>query len=222
MRLLIAIIVFAVILAASATVVKNDPADAAAEDSGVKVFFSADKFDAEGYIDTIWDSRILPAMKERAVDLRTLSDAVQKNEKAAGEQYGYRAVAEQNPYNFFVKGKIKILSANVKSRNGRAEADIEPFDGKPDITVQLGPVYRGTSLRDCLDFVAFDDFKNQVEFAKLASQLNARAGEASVVPQGLREDGGVGKTFDMYGATTQNGSDANFSVLPAILSPVQE
>lgn len=222
MRLLTAIVLFVVILALSATVVKNDPVDAAADKDAVKVFFSADKFDAQGYIDTIWESRILPGVKERAVDIRVLSDAVRADEKAAGKKYGYRAVAEQNPYNFFVKGRVKILSANVKSRNGRAEADIEPFDGQPDITLQLGPIYKGTALRDNLDFVSFDDFKNQVEFAKLASQLNTHAGEHSVVPLGIRGDGAVGKVFDMYGATTQNGADTKFSVVPVILTPVGE
>ncbi len=222
MRLLIAAVVFIVILALSATVVKNDPAEAKTDAAAVRVFFSADKFDAEGYVNTIWDSRILPAARERAVDLRVLSDAVKADEKTAGEKFGYRAVAEQNPYNFFVKGRIAILSANVKSRNGRAEADIEPFDGNPDITLQLGPVYRGTSLRDCLDFVSFDDFKNQVEFAKLASQLNAHAGDAAVVPLDLRKDGGVGRIFDLHGATTQNGADTKFNVVPILLSPAKE
>lgn len=221
MRLLIAVAVFAVILALSATVVKNDPADAA-EDSGVKVFFSADKFDAEGYINTIWDSRVVPSVNERAVDLRVLTDAVKADAEAAGEKYGYRAVAEGNPFNFFVKGNVKIISLNVKSRNGRAEADIEPFDGAPDITLQLGPVYRGTSFRDCLDFVTFADFKNQVEFAKLASQLNTHAGDTGTVPAGLRQEDAAGKVFSIHGAATQNGADTKFNVVPVLVSPVKE
>lgn len=222
MRLLIALIAFAAFLALSATVIKIDPAEAKADKDAVKVFFSADKFDAEGYVENLWDSKILPYMREKAVDLRTLMTAVETNEKAAGEKYGYRAVAEQNPYNFSVKGRVKILSANVKSRNGRAEADVEPFDGKPDITILLGPVYKGTSLRDCLDFVTFDDFKNQVEFAKLATQLSVHGGNQCVVPLDLRADGGVGKVFDLVGATTQNGADPHFTVVPVSLVPVKE
>lgn len=222
MRLVLALIAFAAFLALSATVVKNDPVDPAADKDAIKVFFSADKFDAEGYVNNNWDSRILPSMRERAVGLRTLMNAVKSDEKAAGKQYGYRAVAEQNPYNFSVKGKIKILSANVKSRNGRAEADVEPFDGQPDITLQLGPIYKGTSLRDCLDFISFDDFKNQVEFAKLATQLSVHGGEQSVVALDLRKDGGVGQVFELLGATTQNGSNTHFSVVPVTLVPVEE
>lgn len=222
MRLLLALIAFVAFIALSATVVKNDPADAKADKNALTVFFSADKFDAEGYVTRMWDSRILPSMRERAVDLRTLMEAVRSNEKTAGEKYGYRAVAEQNPYNFSVTGRVKILSANVKSRNGRAEADVEPFDGQPDITLQLGPIYKGTALRDCLDFVSFDDFKNQVEFAKLATQLSVYGGEQSVVPLELRKDGGVGRVFELLGATTQNGANTHFSVVPVLLTPVEE
>lgn len=222
MRLLIAVLIFLGILAVSAKVVKNDPADSAGDKDTIKVFFAADKFDAEGYVSKIWESRVLPYMEEKAVDLRVLTDAVKANHRAAGEKYGYRAVAEQNPYNFSVKGKVKILSANVKSRNGRAEADIEPFDGQPDITIQLGPVFKGTSLRDSLDFVTFDDFKNQVEFAKLATQLSTHGSERSVVALGMREDGGVGKVYEILGATTQNGANTHFNVVPATLKLAEE
>lgn len=222
MRWLIALAIFVIFLALSAKVVTNAPVDQSTDKDQIKVFFAADTFDAEGYVTKLWDGTILPYMQEHAVDLRTLMNAVKADEKTAGDKYGYRAVAEQNPYNFSVKSKIKILSANVKSRNGRAEADVEPFDGEADITIQLGPIYKGTSLRDCLDFVTFDDFKNQVEFAKLATQLSQYAGTQSVVPLGLREDGGVGKVFELLGATTQNGGNTHFNVVPVTLVPAEE
>ncbi|MCC8180702.1 MAG: DUF2291 domain-containing protein, partial [Planctomycetes bacterium] len=171
MRLLIALVVLVAYLALSATVVENKPV-AASGGNDIEIFFSADQFDAEGYVDSIWESRVIPYMTEKAADLNTLRDALQANPNAAGEQYGYRAVAEHNPYNFSVKGRVKILSANVRSRNGRLEADVQPYDGIADVIIQVGPIYRGTAIRDMLDFVSFDDFKNQVEFAKLAAELN--------------------------------------------------
>ena len=221
MRLLIAIVVFIVFLALSATVVKNDPADDAAAKDQVKVFFSADKFDAEGYVGKIWESRVLPHIKEKAVPLPDLLAAAKSRDASYGEKHGYRAVAEQNPYNYAVKGRVKILSANVKSRNGRAEADIEPFDGNPDVTLLLGPVFKGTSIRDLLPFVSFDDFKNQVEFAKLATQLNQTARATAIEPAGIALDGGVGKVFEIYGATTPSGGGLP-SVVPVLLVPVKE
>lgn len=222
MRLAIAIIVFLVFLALSATVVKNDASAHTADANEVKVFFAADKFDAEGYVNSIWDDKIIPYMLEKTVYIPTLKDALTANPRAAGEKYGYRAVAEHNPYNYSVRGRIKILEANVKSRNGRVEADVAPYDGIPDITMQIGPIYKGTSIRDFLDFVTFDDFKNQVEFAKLATQLNLHVRDTVVLPLDLLGDGGVGREFDMLGATTVEGANLHLNVVPVILIPVSE
>ena len=222
MRLLIAAVLLIVFLALSATVVENDASSAAGDQNEIKVFFSADKFDAVGYVDSIWDERVVPYVRERAVDVAELRDAVRADPRAAGEKYGYRAVAEHNPYNYAVKGRIKILSANVKSKNGRIEADLFPYDGSADLTMQIGPIYKGTSIRDFLDFVSFDDFKNQVEFAKLATQLNLHVRDNVVAGLNLLEDGGVGREFDMVGAATQEADKTHFNVVPVILTPITE
>lgn len=222
MRILLAILALLVFLGFSATVVKNE-APAAKKDGGeIQVFFSADKFDAEGYVDSIWDSRALPYMKEKAVDLLELREAIAKDAAAAGEKYGYRAVAEHNPYNYTVKARVKILSANVKSRNGRAEIDVQPYDGTPDAVMLLGPIFKGTAIRDMLDFISFDDFKNQVEFAKLATQLNLHVRDHVLAPVGLPGDGGVGREFDMTAATTHEPGKSIFTVVPVVLEPVGE
>ncbi len=219
MRLAIAVIVFLAFLALSAKVVKNAPVTT---DKGkIQVYFSADQFDAAGYVQNIWSDRILPYVKEKAVDFAALREALRKDPALAGEKYGYRAVAEQNPFNYAVKTRAKVISANIKSRNGRLEMDAEPFDGKPDFTLMVGPVYKGTSLRDLLDFVNFDDFKNQVEFAKLANELNSYSGDKVAVPLGVRQDGGVGKTFDLVGATTFEGNSDGMLVVPVSMEEVK-
>lgn len=226
MRLLIAIVVFIVFLALSATAVKNDPVDVDAAKDKIKVFFSADKFDAEGYVNNIWDATVLPHIKEKAVPLPDLMAAIKSGDASFGDKHGYRAVAEQNPYNYAVKGRVKILSVVIKRKdgrtanNGRAEADIEPFDGKADVILQLGPVFTGTSIRDLLPFVSFDDFTNQVEFAKLATQLNHTARATAIEPSGIAEDGGEGEVYEFYGATTPGGG--KLSIVPVILTPAKE
>ncbi len=220
MRLAVLILAFLAFLGLSAKFVKNAP-PAAADKGHIQVYFSADQFDAAGYVKNIWSERILPYVKEKAVDFAALQEALRQDSALAGEKYGYRAVAEQNPFNYAVKTRAKVLSANVKSRNGRLEMDAHPFDGKPDFTLQVGPVYKGTSLRDLLDFVSFDDFKNQVEFAKLANELNAYSGDKVAVPLGIRQDGGVGKTFDLLGATTFDGNPNGMLVVPVTMEEVK-
>ena len=68
----------------------------------------------------------------------------------------------------------------------------------------------------------FDDFKNQVEFAKLASQLNLHVRDTVIAPLDILSDGGVGREFDMYGATTFENGKTHLSVVPVILVPIPE
>lgn len=220
MRLLLALIVLLAFFGFSATIIKNDAPGAATAANGGQTPASGGKLDAGGYIDGIWESRVLPYMKEKAVDVGELHKALAKDADAAGKQYGYRAVAEQNPYNFSIKGRVKILSANVKSKSGTVEADAQPYDGKADVVMQIGPVFKGTSIRDMLDFIPFDDFKNQVEFARLATQLNMHVRDMVMKPLGLPGDGGVGREFDMIGATTPSAGQDVFNVVPVVLNPV--
>ena len=227
MRLLLAAVVFVVILALSATAVKNKET-AKADDGDIKVFFAADSFDSHAFVEGIWDSKLIPYFKERAIDALELRQAVKADADAAGARYGYRAVAEGNPFNYAVKGKVKILSPESKSKAGKVTsvlADVAPFDGEADIVLLLGPVFKGAavnSIRDMLDFVSFGDVKNQVEFSKLARELNSTAVKTAIAPADLGEDGGIGKVFEMYGATTVKGNDANFNVIPVILTPASE
>ncbi|MCC8109796.1 MAG: DUF2291 domain-containing protein, partial [Planctomycetes bacterium] len=109
-----------------------------------------------------------------------------------------------------------------KSKNGRVEADAQPYDGEAHIIMQIGPIFRGTAIRDMLNFVSFDDFKNQVEFAKLASQLNNHVRDTVVAPVGLPGDGGVGREFDIIAATTYEPGKPLFTVVPVVLGPVAE
>jgi predicted lipoprotein len=43
-----------------------------------------------------------------------------------------------------------------------------------EAAVQVGPVIRGTAIRDALPFIKFSDFANQIEYAQVASLLNDR------------------------------------------------
>ena len=57
-------------------------------------------------------------------------------------------------------------------------------DGSADVTLQLGPVIRGTALRDAMPFIVFTDFRDQIEFAKLARAMNDRASAGLEKPEG--------------------------------------
>ncbi|WP_246694530.1 DUF2291 family protein, partial [Mesorhizobium sp. M2E.F.Ca.ET.209.01.1.1] len=72
-----------------------------------------------------------------------------------------------------------------------------------DARVQIGPAMRGTALRDSLDFVQFNDFTNQIDFAQFGKAFNAYADKTvlSKLPREALE----GRTAKVLGAYTIEG-----------------
>ena len=65
----------------------------------------------------------------------------------------------------------KIVASNTQSRAATIDVDVDG-DGKADLRAQIGPAMRGTALRDALDFVDFNSFKNQIDFAQFGKSFN--------------------------------------------------
>jgi len=57
---------------------------------------------------------------------------------------------------------------------GFLSLDLPPYDNTADISLQIGPVVRGTSLRDALPFITFNQFINQLEYANVSNALHQR------------------------------------------------
>ena len=125
------------------------------------------------FADSIWAPTLVPAVVAAAVDARALVDAWQASPVEARTRFG-RADGSGSWY-VVARGNGRVLSVDRTSSNGVAALDIAPYDGRPDLTLQIGPVIRGTALRDATGRVAFSLFSNQLQFADVAHALNARA-----------------------------------------------
>jgi predicted lipoprotein len=105
----------------------------------------AGPFDAGKYVDSIWASKVLPA---------------------AGDAPDLSAARCVHPC--LVKGQGRVVRVETTSRSGLAYLD-------SGAVLQIGPVIRGTALRDALPFIQFSQFTNQLEFARVGNALNDRA-----------------------------------------------
>ncbi len=132
------------------------------------------------YADSIWSSKLIPAVLGAAVDSRTLLNAIAESPEKAIELYARRQESGQAYY--AIKGQGRVLRVDTQSRFGLAYLDIPPFDGRADLTIQIGPVMRGTSLRDCSGIVRFTDFVNQLQYADVANALNDLALRTVLAP----------------------------------------
>ncbi|MBL9072143.1 DUF2291 domain-containing protein [Tabrizicola sp.] len=145
-------------------------------------------------LDKTYDAELLPLIAEKALPVADLRAAIVGDLEAAGAAHGNKGSGEGAAWNFAVKGEGVVVEANLTSRARKAMLDTDG-DGKADLTLQLGPVIKGSSLRDVAPFYRFGDFRDQIEFAKLARALNDRATAALVVPKGEL----VGKTVSFTG-----------------------
>lgn len=168
-----------------------------------------DEFDAAAYVDGIWESQVIPAVQGQAVDLATLLAAVDADSEAAETQYG-RQVAAGSSYNFIVKGEGKVLAVD----GSNMLVDLAPFDGQKDVAVRLGPAFTGTEIRDSLEFIRFNDFKNVLEYAGVSTELNTRV--RTTVVNDIDKETVAGKEVAFSGAFALK-DRGNIVIVPVIL-----
>lgn len=153
------------------TVVSNDKSN---DKQGNTFYFQDNSFDADQFVESIWDSKVIPAVNQKAADIGQVLKDARKNSDEAGEKYGFRSAQEGSAWNFIVKGQGKVLKVSRESRAGTLDIDLPPYDGKAEFKIQIGPVIKGTAIRDSLDFIRYDDFKNQMVFAELSNAFHKR------------------------------------------------
>lgn len=92
---------------------------------------------------------------------------------------------------------------------GQMVVDVE----QTPVTVQIGPIIRGNAIRDAVPGLSFDTFKNQVQFARLAKELNKKALASFPAP----DEQWQGQPITMIVAATLT-SEAIIQAVPLALS----
>ena len=150
-------------------------------------------FNATSFVKENWDARIMPAVQDNAVELITLLEELGQDPEAASMKYGYREGSR--PYNFKVKGTGRVMGVDTTSRAGTLTLKLA--EDAPDVVLQFGPVIRGTALRDALSFITFDQFVNQLEYARVSNAMNAHLVES--VLSGINHDGLLNQEISFSG-----------------------
>ena len=158
---------------------------------------STDEFDANGYVDKIWASKVLPEFRSQAIELGALLADVAKDPDKAGQAHGHRE-GDGNPWTYEVRGEGKIVAVDTASRHAIVSVELQTAAGPRKVDLQVGPVVFGTMLRDALPFIRFGDFINQIQYAQVSRALNDRASKG--VRQSFDPTDATGKTIVFYAA----------------------
>lgn len=162
----------------------------------------SENFDPVAYVATIWEPKVLPLFETKAVDIGQVIDLLKKDPDQAGKQFGHRPDVEGSAWNFVVKGTGHITVANTESKAGTLEIALESGN---KVTLQIGPVIRGSAIRDVLPFFSFKDVTNQIEFSQVSRALNDQA--MANVKAALSPVPTVGSIVEFRGAFTFSSPD---------------
>ncbi|WJH37662.1 DUF2291 domain-containing protein (plasmid) [Aliirhizobium terrae] len=160
-------------------------------------------------VDETFDTKLVPALKGKAVDLATLQNALKGGLDKAGADHGLRVGGAGGGWNFAVKGNAAVIAENRASKAAVADIDLDG-DGKADATLQLGPVIKGTALRDTISLYDFSTFRDQIEYARLGRALNDKA--VSKLPGA--DTPLKGKRIDFLGAVVMRTAGEKPLVMP--------
>ena len=131
-----------------------------------------------------FESQLLPRINDTAVSVTELQTRLSREDIAAvGAEIGNQGSGQGAAWNFSVMDQGVVVAAKLDTSARTVDVDVNS-DGTADARVQLGPVIRGTALRDVAPFFVFDDFRDQIEFAKLSRAINNKIKPGLVVPEG--------------------------------------
>jgi predicted lipoprotein len=169
----------------------------------------SEKFNPVAYVDGIWDSKLLPAFNEKAVELSKILSEIQVDEKGTASKESLTAIAKKyglitdgEAHVYMVKGSGKITSVNAGTSLGTAEVTLDGYSGPIKVLLYIGTRLPGddTSVRDAVGFITLGSFKEQTEYGKAGSEINQRV--LTQVLGSVDKTTLLGKTISFKGAFT--------------------
>ena len=151
--------------------------------TATSVFINDASFNPDAMVAKDWDTVIVPSVRAKAGAYDAVAEAIAADPEAAGGRFGYRDKAG-SPWTYAATIAGIVTAANTESR--AATIDVKTAAGKV-VTLQIGPVVRGTLIRDSAEAHPFGSFKNQVDYAQFGKALNGRA-NATALSKVPRQD----------------------------------
>lgn len=167
-------------------------------------------FDAAEYANEKYDSEVVPAIADNAVEITDLLPAIIADPEAAGEEFGHKD-GVSSPYAYPVTGTG--VAGTVQGT--LLPLTVEGVPSDVQVMLQIGPAINGTALRDATGLIGFGDFLNQIEYANASTELNNKV-KADVLA-GFDAAAAAGKTITFTGAFSYGSNHAVILVTPVEL-----
>lgn len=179
-----------IMVLAGCKIIKTPTAEEAAE-------AASGGFNPERQATDLWTPKVVPYLTSKAGAYAEVAALIASDPDAAAAKYGHKEKEGNAPWTYAAKVSGIVIKAETTSRAGYLDTDIDG-DGKADVRVQIGPVIKGTAIRDSLDFVSFNQFKNQIQWAEFGKAFNAHLNAQLL--QALPREGLDGRRIEAVGA----------------------
>lgn len=140
------------------------------------------EFNAGDNVAEIWESQAVPELQGKAVELADFLTEANGDLKSLVDQYGKYSMGTSGEINYVVKGTGTITEVNQEKKAGYMTLKLEGYEGTEEISIQIGSVYKGSSIRDSLDIIKFGDYTNQQDWAAISQSINKLVDEQVVQP----------------------------------------
>lgn len=166
----------------------------------------SEAFDPVAFVDSIWESQVLPSVIDNASDLALVLGQIPVDERGFADkeelaevasEYGLTTVGEAHVFRILARGAV--LEVDTTSGTGKMTVQLDGYNGPVKVTLFIGPRIPSdeTSLRDGVGFIQFGDFKEQTEYGKVAREMNNRVNVD--VLEALDKTALQGKSISFYG-----------------------
>jgi len=173
------------------------------------------EFNAGDDVEAIWEESALPEMNENAVDLKELLEGSNGDLTAMADDYGKYSMGDSGELSYVVKGTGTVGEVNTQSQAGYMTVKLDGYNGTESVKIQIGPVYKGSAIRDSLSFIKFGDYKNQEQWAAVSQSINEVVAKDVVEP--AKPDSLQGKTISFVGAFTVSAGSSDVLITPVVL-----
>lgn len=173
------------------------------------------QFNAGKDVSGIWDSKILPELTGKAVDLATFYKEANGKLASLANKYGKYSMGTSGTLNYTVKGTGTVQEVDTKSKAGFMLVTVDGYTGPIVTKIQIGTVYLGTAIRDSLSIIKFEDYKNQVDYAAVSQSIHKTIQDTVINKIDLTKI--KGKKIDFTGCFTVD-NDKEILITPVVLN----
>src|SRR5574344_1048544 len=166
-------------------------------------------FDPTSVATNFWKEKSKDYFEKNAVDFATLVSEAKGDFKSVAAKYGHYSMGDKGELSFIVKGDGTINAVKNELRAGYLGISI---DGAEDLKtrIQVGPVFKGSAVRDSINLINYKDYKNQIEWAQVSVAFHDLIQKEIIKPIDMTTI--EGKSVWFLGCFTVSGS--NISITP--------